>query len=162
MPHIDVLRAEARLAKRNPAELDTFRGLRLIQDTSETESQHLINALTWREVESDALPPKEGRYNLGIDLGGTSASSTADVVAAIGATALALKKEISIRQQAKLALAIERSEASCRAALTTVGHARLTNIGIASLVGRFYLQRQSSGHQIHIVCLCGYDLVHVS
>ena len=47
-PHVDVLRAEARLAKRDPAELATFRSLRLNQGTSEVESQQLIDAITWR------------------------------------------------------------------------------------------------------------------
>ena len=77
MPDIEVLRAEARLAKRDPAELATFRSLRLNQGTSEVESQHLIDALTWRSIETEELPPREGPFALGIDLGGTSAFSVA-------------------------------------------------------------------------------------
>ena len=75
LPDIDVLRAEARLAKRDPAELATFRALRLNQGTSEVETQHLISAEAWREVETDTLPPAEGPCAWGIDLGGTAAFS---------------------------------------------------------------------------------------
>ena len=62
MPAIDVLRAEARMAKRDPAELATFRSLRLNQGTSEVESQHLIDSLVWRSIETEELPPA-GRAN---------------------------------------------------------------------------------------------------
>ena len=43
MPNIAVIRAEARMARRDPAELATFRSLRLNQGTSDVESQHLID-----------------------------------------------------------------------------------------------------------------------
>ena len=66
LPDIDVLRAEARLAKRDPAELATFRALRLNQGTSEVETQHLISAEAWREVETAHLPPPEGPMALGV------------------------------------------------------------------------------------------------
>ena len=75
LPDIETLRAEARLAKRDPAELATFRSLRLNQGTSEVESRMLIDALTWREVETEGLPPREGPVAFGIDLGGTAAFS---------------------------------------------------------------------------------------
>ena len=75
LPDIETLRAEARLAKRDPAELATWRSLRLNQGTSEVESRMLIDALTWREVETDALPPREGPVAFGVDLGGTAAFS---------------------------------------------------------------------------------------
>ena len=75
LPDIETLRAEARLAKRDPAELATFRSLRLNQGTSEVESRMLIDALTWREAETDELPPREGPVAFGIDLGGTAAFS---------------------------------------------------------------------------------------
>ena len=75
LPDIETLRAEARLAKRDPAELATWRSLRLNQGTSEVESRMLIDALTWREVETDELPPREGPVAFGIDLGGTAAFS---------------------------------------------------------------------------------------
>ena len=51
MPDIEVLRAEARLARRDPAEMATFRALRLNGGTSEVQSQMLIDADTWRGVE---------------------------------------------------------------------------------------------------------------
>ena len=75
LPDIETLRAEARLAKRDPAELATFRSLRLNQGTSEVESRMLIDALTWRAVETETLPPREGPVAFGIDLGGTAAFS---------------------------------------------------------------------------------------
>ena len=75
LPDIETLRAEARLAKRDPAELATWRSLRLNQGTSEVESRMLIDALVWRGVETDELPPREGPFALGIDLGGTAAFS---------------------------------------------------------------------------------------
>ena len=73
MPDIEVLRAEARMARRDPAELASFRSLRLNQGTSEVESQHLIDSLVWRSIETEELPPREGPMALGIDLGYTSA-----------------------------------------------------------------------------------------
>lgn len=75
LPDIETLRAEARLAKRDPAELATFRSLRLNQGTSEVESRMLIEALVWRSVETSELPPRDGPYSLGVDLGGTAAFS---------------------------------------------------------------------------------------
>ncbi len=75
MPSIDALRAEARLAKRDPAELATFRALRLNQGTSEIDTRALVDILTWRAVETDALPPRVGPVAFGIDLGGTAAFS---------------------------------------------------------------------------------------
>ena len=77
LPRIETLRAEARLAKRDPAELATWRSLRLNQGTSEVESQMLIDALVWRAAETDDLPPREGPMSLGVDLGGTAAFSAA-------------------------------------------------------------------------------------
>ena len=73
MPAIDVLRAEARMAKRDPAELATFRSLRLNQGTSEVESQHLIDSLVWRSIETEELPPADGPMAWGLDLGYTAA-----------------------------------------------------------------------------------------
>ena len=79
MPDIEVLRAEARMAKRDPAELATFRSLRLNQGTSEVESQHLIDSLVWRSIETEELPPREGPMCMGLDLGYTSAFSACAV-----------------------------------------------------------------------------------
>ena len=75
LPDIDVLRAEARLARRDGGELATFRALRLNQGTSEVATSHLVTAEAWREVETDTLPPAEGPCAWGIDLGGTAAFS---------------------------------------------------------------------------------------
>ena len=75
LPDVEVLRAEARLARRDPAELATFRALRLNQGTSETEQRWLIDSETWRTCETDALPQRDGPCAFGLDLGGTAAFS---------------------------------------------------------------------------------------
>ena len=77
MPALAVLQAEGRLAKRDPAELATFRALRLNQGVSETNQSVLIDALVWQACETDCLPRREGPCALGIDLGGTAAFSAA-------------------------------------------------------------------------------------
>lgn len=73
LPSLDTLRAEARMARRDPAELATFRALRLNQGTSETDTRSLVDSETWRRVETDMLPAPEGPCAWGIDLGGTAA-----------------------------------------------------------------------------------------
>lgn len=75
LPDVEVLRAEARLARRDPAELASFRSLRLNMGTAEVEESYLLAAETWRAVETDPLPPAEGPSAWGIDLGGTAAFS---------------------------------------------------------------------------------------
>ena len=73
LPDVAVLRAEARMARRDPAELATFRALRLNQGTSETIGSYLIDNEVWRGIEVTELPPREGPCAWGIDLGGTAA-----------------------------------------------------------------------------------------
>ena len=75
LPDIEVLRAEARLAKRDPAEAASFKSLRLNMGTSEVDEAFLLASETWRAVETDPLPPREGPCAFGIDLGGTAAFS---------------------------------------------------------------------------------------
>ena len=77
LPLVEVLAAEARLARRDPAELASFRALRLNQGTSDVEVAFLIDSETWRGVECATLPPREGPYSLGLDLGGTAAFTAA-------------------------------------------------------------------------------------
>ena len=77
LPSLDTLRAEARLARRDPAELATFRALRLNQGTSDIEARVLIGADSWRGIETDELPDRAGPMALGLDLGGTAAFSAA-------------------------------------------------------------------------------------
>ena len=77
LPARAVLEAEARLAKRDTAELASFRALRLNMGTSEIEQRFLVDAATWRGIETDTLPPRTGPMALGIDLGGTAAFSAA-------------------------------------------------------------------------------------
>ena len=77
LPDVEVLRAEARLARRDPAELASFRAMRLNQGTPETESQTLVDATAWVECEARSLPPRAGPFCLGLDLGQTAAFSAA-------------------------------------------------------------------------------------
>ena len=77
LPDIEVLRAEARLARRDPAELASFRALRLNGGTSEVERPMLIDSESWRRVEVDTLPLRNGPVVWGLDLGGTAAFSAA-------------------------------------------------------------------------------------
>ena len=48
------LRDEAANARKDPAELASFRALRLNQGTSDTERRELIGASTWRKAEGSA------------------------------------------------------------------------------------------------------------
>ena len=73
LPLEEVLEAEARLAKRDPAELASFRALRLNQGTSDVDVSMLVDAEVWRSIEVDDLPPREGPVSFGLDLGGTAA-----------------------------------------------------------------------------------------
>ena len=75
LPMLSVLEAEARLAKRDPAELATFRSLRLNQGTPDVQTAYLIDPETWRQVETDELPPRVGPVSFGLDLGSTAAFS---------------------------------------------------------------------------------------
>ena len=77
LPDVAVLAAEARLAKKDPGELATFRSLRLNMGLDEIATPMLLDASTWQSVEVDVLPPREGPFALGIDLGGTAAFSAA-------------------------------------------------------------------------------------
>ncbi len=75
LPAIEVLEAEARIARRDPAELAGFRALRLNQGTSEAEESMLLDPETWRAAEAAILPGREGPCAFGVDLGGTAAFS---------------------------------------------------------------------------------------
>ena len=76
-PDIEILRAEARIARNDPDELATFRALRLNQGTSDVQKAFLIDPETWREAEVVELPEARGKYALGLDLGGVAAFSAA-------------------------------------------------------------------------------------
>ena len=75
LPDVEVLRAEARLARRDPAEAATFAALRLNLGTSEVEEAFLLAPEVWRAIETDPLPPRVGPCAWGVDLGGTAAFS---------------------------------------------------------------------------------------
>ena len=64
---------EAADARKDPAELASFRALRLNQGTSDTERQELIGAATWRKCEGVA--DMAGPCAWGVDLGGSAAFS---------------------------------------------------------------------------------------
>ena len=75
MPDIEVLRAEARLARTDPEELQSFKSLRLNQGTSDITKQYLVDLEEWRGAEVLELPERKGRYCLGLDLGYSKAFS---------------------------------------------------------------------------------------
>ena len=76
-PDIEILRAEARIARTDSDELATFRALRLNQGTSDVQKAFLIDPETWKEAEVLELPEARGKYALGLDLGGVAAFSAA-------------------------------------------------------------------------------------
>ena len=76
-PDIEILRAEARLARTDDNELASFRALRLNQGTADTARQYLIEPGDWKEAEVVELPPAKGKYSLGLDLGGVGAFTAA-------------------------------------------------------------------------------------
>ena len=76
-PDIEILRAEARIARNDPDELASFRALRLNQGTSDVQKAFLIDPDQWREAEAIELPEARGKYALGIDLGGVGAFTAA-------------------------------------------------------------------------------------
>ncbi len=76
-PDIEILRAEARMARNDPDELASFRALRLNQGTSDVQKAFLIDPDTWKGAEVTELPEPRGRYALGLDLGGVGAFTAA-------------------------------------------------------------------------------------
>ena len=75
LPDVEVIRAEARLAKRDEQEAATFAALRLNLGQDDTAARLLLDAATWRAIETDPLPARSGPCAWGIDLGGTAAFS---------------------------------------------------------------------------------------
>ena len=76
-PDIEILRAEARIARNDPDELATFRALRLNQGTRDVLTPYLIDPDQWKEAEVIELPEARGKYALGLDLGGVGAFTAA-------------------------------------------------------------------------------------
>ena len=68
------IRKEAVQARRDPAVLQSFKGLRLNLGISDVEVLHLLDADEWQQIERDA--PREGPGFWGVDLGGALASSS--------------------------------------------------------------------------------------
>ncbi len=78
MPHLEsAIRTEAKQARKDPAMLQSFKSLRLNMGCSEVLEAVLLTAQTWRELETETLPPREGRMALGLDLGSSAAMSAA-------------------------------------------------------------------------------------
>ena len=72
------IRDEAGRAKRDASLLPSFRALRLNLGVADVDVQMLISASSWARCEADELPPREGPYVVGMDLGdGTSMSAAA-------------------------------------------------------------------------------------
>ena len=70
---VSAIRREAKAAKRDPAQLASFRALRLNTGTSDVERAELVSAEAWTRAEGDV--PREGARIFGIDLGTTAALS---------------------------------------------------------------------------------------
>ena len=67
----DVIKKEAKKARKDPLSLPPFKALRLNHGVHDTEQHFLIDPVLWREclVNKDELPPREGPMMWGIDLG---------------------------------------------------------------------------------------------
>ena len=75
-PHIEVLQAEARRAKRDPGLLASFRALRLNLGVSETDDADLlVDPAVWREILQAEAPDPDGLPVWEVDLGGAAAMS---------------------------------------------------------------------------------------
>ncbi len=59
-PDIEILRTEARLAKTDPEELQSFKALRLNQGTSDVQKAFLVDPEEWRSAEVLELPERRG------------------------------------------------------------------------------------------------------
>lgn len=73
LPDMETLKAEARLAKRDPGELATWKALRLNAGTHDTEQAMLLDAATWAAIEGTA--ERAGPCIWGVDCGGSAAQS---------------------------------------------------------------------------------------
>ena len=69
------IRRAAERAKRDDAELQSFRALRLNSGTPDTGRAVVLSADAWRKCEVLELPDAEGPYVLGVDLGSGAAMS---------------------------------------------------------------------------------------
>ena len=77
MPSLDVLKAEARQARKDESLKQAFKALRLNMGTSETKNfDVLIEPDTWEETLKIRVPEREGHPVFGVDLGGAFAMSS--------------------------------------------------------------------------------------
>ena len=78
LPSLEVaLRAEWREAQDDDQAMARFKSLRLNMGTPDTAESLLISPAAWARCETDTLPPADGGYALGIDLGSGAAMSGA-------------------------------------------------------------------------------------
>ena len=78
MPVLEAaIRKEAARARKDAMELASFRALRLNQPVSDTIASVLLEASTWRGIESTETPRMGAGYILGVDLGTSAAMSAA-------------------------------------------------------------------------------------
>ncbi|MYD12211.1 MAG: hypothetical protein F4X00_01190 [Gemmatimonadetes bacterium] len=69
---------EARTARDDPAMRPAFMAYRLNQGTADVDADLVLDLVVYRErCESEVLPPAEGPYALGVDLGGNDSMSAA-------------------------------------------------------------------------------------
>ena len=78
MPSLEVLKAEARQARKDESLKQSFKALRLNMGVSETkDTDILIEPDTWEETLKLRVPEREGQPGLALDLGGVFAMSSA-------------------------------------------------------------------------------------
>ena len=78
MPDLaEAIHDEAGAAKKDGELLQSFRALRLNQGVSDVVSRTLLEVGSWARIETEELPPRDGPWCLGLDLGDGAAMSAA-------------------------------------------------------------------------------------
>ena len=76
MPHLlSAIRADSKRAKIDDSAMQSFRALRLNQGVADVGRAVVLDANTWRALETDSLPAPKGKPIWGIDLGSGAAMS---------------------------------------------------------------------------------------
>ena len=76
MPHLEAaIRADSKRAKVDDSAMQSFRALRLNQGVADVGRAVILDANTWRALETDSLPAPKGKPIWGIDLGSGAAMS---------------------------------------------------------------------------------------
>ena len=75
-PHLEtVIRSESKIAKIDDSAMQAFKALRLNLGVSDTGRAVVLDASTWRSLETDNLPSAQGKSIWGVDLGSGAAMS---------------------------------------------------------------------------------------